>query len=103
MPHQIVEQQVQQRLYDNVRRNYFRGIDFAGPAGDPGWFGPGSAVWHVHSHVPALSFGLACAAYLEGLDPSIHWMAVDHSRLTARDAGGRATGELDPEGAAVRF
>ena len=26
-------------------------MEFAAPVGDPGWFGPGSAVWHVHSHM----------------------------------------------------
>ncbi|HEX2312198.1 MAG TPA: oxygenase MpaB family protein [Thermomonospora sp.] len=57
----------------------------------------------MHSHTPLLSFGLACAAYLENLDPSIYWMGVDHSRITARDADGRPTGEFDMEGAAVRF
>ncbi|MBA9006298.1 oxygenase MpaB family protein [Thermomonospora cellulosilytica] len=92
------------RYFDTqVRSRFFKGLDFAGPEGDPGWFGPGSAVWYVHSHTPILSFGLACAAYLEGLDPSIYWMGVDHSRITARDADGRPTGEFDPEGAAVRF
>ncbi|MDN3357895.1 oxygenase MpaB family protein [Actinomadura sp. DC4] len=92
------------RYFDiEVRSRFFKRLEFAGPAGDPGWFGPDSAVWYVHSHLPTLSFGLACAAYLEGLDPSIHWMAADHSRLTARDSAGRPTGELDMEGAAVRF
>jgi uncharacterized protein (DUF2236 family) len=52
-------------------------LDFAGPLGDPGCFGPGSAVCHVHSHLPALVFGLRCAAYLERFDPSIFWMGVD--------------------------
>ncbi|MDQ1605543.1 MAG: hypothetical protein QOE01_3388, partial [Actinomycetota bacterium] len=101
MPHQIVEQQVQSRLYDqlykNVRRNYFRGIEFAGPAGDPGWFGPGSAVWHVHSHMEALVFGLQCAAYMERLDPSIYWMGMHHSRLVERDENGTATTRIDPK------
>ncbi|GIH81329.1 oxygenase MpaB family protein [Planobispora longispora] len=107
LPHQTLIRHLAGRFdrhFDtHVRSRFFRGLDFAGPAGDPGWFGPGSAVWHVHSHTPALSFGLACAAYLEGLDPSIHWMGVDHSRITARDSGGGPTGEFDPEGAAVRF
>jgi uncharacterized protein (DUF2236 family) len=107
MPHQIVEQQVQQRLYDrlyeNVRRNYFRGIEFARPAGDPGWFGPGSAVWHVHSHMEALVFGLQCAAFMERLDPSIYWMGMHHSRIVARDANGVASQRLDPKGAITRL
>lgn len=103
LPHQIVEQLVSKRFDQGIRSNYFRGMEFAGPAGDPGWFGPQSAVWHVHSHTPALIFGLQCAAYIERLDPSIYWMGVEHSRLVDRDADGNATGRLDPDGAAVRL
>ena len=71
LPHQFIEHQLQHRFDQTIRRNYFRGMEFAGPAGDPGWFGPGSAVWHVHSHTEALVFGLQCAAFIERLDPSI--------------------------------
>lgn len=92
------------RFFDReVRSRYFKGLDFAGPEGDPGWFGPDSATWYVHSHLPALGFGLVCAAYIEGLDPSISWMAVDHSRLAAKTDDGLLSGAIDPEGAAVRF
>jgi len=86
-----------------IRQRFFRGMDFAGPAGDPGWFGPGSAVWYVHSHTPALIFGLQCAAFLEGLDPSIYWMGSSHSRLAERDESGEPTGRIDPEGSRVRL
>lgn len=86
-----------------IRQRFFRGMDFAGPAGDPGWFGPGSAVWYVHSHTPALIFGLQCAAFLEGLDPSIYWMGSTHSRLAERDAEGNPTGRIDVEGSRVRL
>ena len=88
---------------DEIRARYFRGLDFAGPEGDPGWFGPGSAVWHVHSHMPALVFGLQCAAYLERFDPSIFWMGVDHSRIVGRDQDGKPTMLVDPEGAVTRL
>jgi len=103
MPHQLLAQRITQFYDDEVRSRYFRGLDFAGPAGDPGWFGPGSAVWHVHSHMPALVFGLQCAAYIERFDPSIFWMGVDHSRIVERDEGGEPTMQVDPEGAAVRL
>lgn len=86
-----------------IRQRFFRGMDFAGPAGDPGWFGPGSAAWYVHSHTPALIFGLQCAAFLEGLDPSIYWMGSTHSRLAERDDQGRPTGRIDAEGSRVRL
>lgn len=92
-----------ERAFDaNVRARFFKGLDFAGPVGDPGWFGPGSAVWYVHSHMPTLTLGLFAAAYIEGLDPSISWMSVDHSRLVEK-ADGVPTGNIDVEGAAVRF
>jgi uncharacterized protein (DUF2236 family) len=92
------------RFFDaEVRSRYFKNLDFSGPEGDPGWFGPQSAVWYVHSHLPTLTFGLYCAAYLEGLDPSIYWMGVRHSRITAKDDTGKYTGARDPEGVAVRF
>jgi uncharacterized protein (DUF2236 family) len=102
MPHQIVEQKLQRHFDENVRRNYFRGMEFAGPAGDPGWFGPDSAVWHVHSHMECLVFGLQCAAYIERLDPSIYWMGVHHSRLVDRAADAKAP-RIDPKGAVTRL
>lgn len=86
-----------------IRQRFFRGMDFAGAVGDPGWFGPGSAVWYVHSHTPALIFGLQCAAFLEGLDPSIYWMGSTHSRLAERDDKGEPTGRIDAEGSRVRL
>ncbi|MFI5867333.1 oxygenase MpaB family protein [Streptomyces sp. NPDC051546] len=89
------------RFFDaQVRSRYFRNLDFAGPQGDPGWFGPDSATWYVHSHLPTLTFGLLCAAYIEGLDPSIQAMTADHSRLAIKTEGGYS---IDPDGAAVRF
>ncbi|WP_197379610.1 oxygenase MpaB family protein [Mycolicibacterium mengxianglii] len=103
LPHQMLHERFLRFYDDEIRRRYFRGLDFSEPAGDPGWFGPGSAVWHVHSHMPALVLGLQCAAYLERFDPSIYWMGVHHSRLPERDEEGNATGRIDPEGAAVRL
>ncbi|GAA1877172.1 oxygenase MpaB family protein [Actinomadura bangladeshensis] len=92
-----------ERAFDaEIRSRFFKGLDFAGPDGDPGWFGPGSAVWYVHSHLPTLILGLVGAAYIEGLDPSISWMAYDHSRIPER-VDGIPTGRIDPEGAAVRL
>ena len=103
LPHQLLQYRLTRFYDDRVRSKYFRGLDFAGPEGDPGWFGPGSAVWHVHSHMPALVLGLQCAAYLERFDPSIFWMGVDHSRVVARSEDGEPTGRLDPQGAVTRL
>lgn len=103
LPHQFIGEFLNQRFDKDVRRNYFRGMEFAAPVGDPGWFGPGSAVWHVHSHMQALIFGLQCAAFMERLDPSIYWMGMHHSRLVNRDENGVGRPEIDPKGAAVRL
>jgi len=103
MPHQIVGQVLNKKFDTDIRRNYFKGMEFAAPVGDPGWFGAGSAVWHVHSHMHLLIFGLQCAAYMERLDPSIYWMGMHHSRLVKRSDDGTALPEIDPKGAAVRL
>lgn len=98
----LIAKRFEQAFDADIRSKFFKGLDFAGPQGDPGWFGPGSAVWHVHSHLPTLILGLVSAAYIEGLDPSISWMAYDHSRLVER-TDGIPTGNVDPTGGAVRL
>jgi uncharacterized protein (DUF2236 family) len=103
LPHQLLEHKVRSDFDRDIRSNFFRGLEFAGPEGDPGWFGPGSAVWHVHSHTSALIFGLQCAAFIERLDPSIFWMGSDHSRVVERDDDGVPTGRFDLEGAQIRL
>lgn len=103
LPHQVVEHKVRSDFDRDIRARFFRGLDFAGPQGDPGWFGPGSAVWKVHSHTTALIFGLQCAAFMERLDPSIFWMGTDHSRVVERDEDGNPTGRFDIEGAQLRL
>jgi uncharacterized protein (DUF2236 family) len=107
LPHQLAYQtiqgQVNKQFDQTVRKHFFRGMDFAGPIGDPGWFGPGSAVWHVHSHMETLIFGLQCAAYLERLDPSIYWMGIHHSRLVKPETKNDPMPEIDPKGAAIRL
>ncbi len=103
LPHQLLQSKIAGFYDDEIRSRYFRGLDFAGPEGDPGWFGPGSAVWHVHSHMPALVFGLQCAAYIERFDPSIFWMGVHHSRLVDRPEDDLFDLRINPEGAAVRL
>lgn len=103
LPHQLLEHKVRSDFDRDIRRKFFRGLRFDSPVGDPGWFGPDSAVWHVHSHTSALIFGLQCAAFMERLDPSIFWMGSDHSRVVERDEAGIPTGRLDQEGAQVRL
>lgn len=103
LPHQFVGQLLDKQIDQNIRRHFFRGMEFAEPVGDPGWFGPGSAVWHVHSHLEALIFGLQCAAYIERLDPSIYWMGIHHSRLVKPESKNDPMPQIDPKGAAVRL
>ncbi|WP_024444652.1 oxygenase MpaB family protein [Mycolicibacterium iranicum] len=103
LPHQIVRNELNRQFDVRVRKYFFRGMDFAGPVGDPGWFGPGSAVWHVHSHVHALIFGLQCAAFIERLDPSIYWMGVHHSRLVKPETKNNPMPEIDPAGFGARL
>jgi uncharacterized protein (DUF2236 family) len=104
LPHQIIEQQLRRKFDQHIRQRYFKGMKFAQPVGDPGWFGPGSAVWHVHSHTEAMVFGLQCAAYIERLDPSIYWMGMHHSRLVKRDKEtGEAIAQMDPKGLTARL
>ena len=103
LPHQLLEHKVKSEFDKDVRRKFFRGLEFAAPEGDPGWFGPDSAVWYVHSHTSAMIFGLQCAAFMERLDPSIFWMGSDHSRVVERGDDGLPTGRLDLEGAQRRL
>lgn len=86
----------------SVRPDFFKKMDFTAPLGDPGWFGPGSSVWHVHSNMPVMFFGLSAAAFMENLDPNIAWMGYDHSRIVER-VDGIPTGRVDPDGARIRF
>ncbi|MBJ7329464.1 MAG: DUF2236 domain-containing protein [Solirubrobacteraceae bacterium] len=85
-----------------VRQHYFPRMDFAEPAGDPGWFGPDSAVWYVHEHAPLIILGLNAAAFIENLHPDFAWMGYDHTRALERDDDGIPTGRLSAEGGAVR-
>ena len=103
LPHQLLEHKVRSDFDRDMRSKFFRGLEFASPKGDPGWFGPDSAVWHVHSHTTVLIFGLQCAGWIERLDPSIYWMGADHSRVAERDETGQTTGRFDAEGAQIRL
>jgi uncharacterized protein (DUF2236 family) len=48
------------------------GIQFNEPAGDPGLFGPGSAIWHVHSDVVCLVGGLSGLLLGALHEPTMH-------------------------------
>lgn len=57
------------------------GIDYDAPAGDPGWFGPGSVTWRVHSEFPGMLAGGLCALMLQTLHPLALAGVYDHSRF----------------------
>jgi uncharacterized protein (DUF2236 family) len=96
--HLIVEKAMDMTL----RPRYFPRVQFAEPAGDPGWFGPASPVWYVHEHLPALVIGLGAAATIETLHPDFAWMGYDHTRAITRDADGVPTGGFDLDGLLTR-
>lgn len=89
------------QLFEPVRREFFKNVQFAEPTGDPGWFGPDSAVWYVHEHLPTLQIGLAAAAMMETLHPSMAWMGYEHTRAVER-INGVPTGRFDERGMSSR-
>jgi uncharacterized protein (DUF2236 family) len=64
-----------------LRREWHPRVQFADPSGDPGWFGPDSAMWYVHGHSWALTVGLFAAAAIETLHPDFAWMGTEHSNV----------------------
>src|SRR5690606_13075727 len=45
------------------------GIAYDAPLGDPGWFGPDSVTWRIHSEFPGMLAGGLCALMLQLLHP----------------------------------
>lgn len=84
-------------LYDKTLRNKFLpGVQFTEPAGDPGWFGPGSAVWYVHEHTGNVLIALLASGAMESLHPSVAYAGVEHSKIYDR-VDGVATGGMNSE------
>ncbi len=50
---------IRQTWWKTVSADGLPGVQFNEPAGDPGLFGPGSAIWYVHSDVVCLIGGLS--------------------------------------------
>lgn len=57
------------------------GIDYDQPLGDPGWFGPHSVTWRVHSEFPGMLAGGLCALMLQTLHPLALAGVYDHSNF----------------------
>jgi uncharacterized protein (DUF2236 family) len=85
-----------------IRQHYLPRIQFSEPAGDPGWFGPGSPVWYVHEHIPSMLLGNVAFSVMETLHPGTMWAGVDHSMGYER-INGVPTGRNIPENFAKRF
>ncbi|MGO9560706.1 MAG: oxygenase MpaB family protein [Acidimicrobiales bacterium] len=49
------------------------------PAGDPGWFGPDSIAWQVHSDLASMLVGGMSALLLQTLHPLVMQGVADHS------------------------
>lgn len=52
---------------------------YAEPPGDPGWFGPDSVAWRVHSDLGAMLVGGFAALLLQTLHPLVMQGVADHS------------------------
>ncbi|WP_459545914.1 oxygenase MpaB family protein [Nocardia sp. X0981] len=104
-PESVGSRTVYDRLVDfsfqSTREQFFKNVQFAEPAGDPGWFGPGSAVWYLHEHLPTVQIGLAAAAMIETLHPDMAWMGYEHTRALER-VDGVPTGRFDADALASR-
>lgn len=56
-------------------------VDYDRPHGDPGWFGPDSATWRVHSDFPGMLAGGLAALTLQSLHPLALAGVWDHSNF----------------------
>ncbi len=63
-------------------------VDFTMPPGDPGLFGPQSAVWEVHADFTSMMLGGIAALCLQMLDPRVLAGVWDHSSFR-QDMQGR--------------
>ncbi|MEA5669438.1 MAG: oxygenase MpaB family protein [Stenotrophomonas sp.] len=72
--------QIRRWVLDAFPRNQ-NGVDYDVPAGDPGWFGPGSVTWRIHSEFPGMLAGGLCALMLQLLHPRALAGVYDHSNF----------------------
>jgi uncharacterized protein (DUF2236 family) len=57
------------------------GVDYDAPRDDPGWFGPDSVTWRIHSEFPGMLAGGLCALMLQLLHPRALAGVYDHSNF----------------------
>ena len=83
-----------------LRADVLPGVQFTGPSGDPGWFGPDSAIWYVHSHLSAGLGGFA-GLWMEASHPVLARALTENSMLYRRGADWRTS--LDRLGQSASF
>lgn len=89
--------------FEWVRPDYFKKARFDGPRGDPGWFGPDSAAWYVHTHTPSVFVGMVNTAIIDILHQDIQYAVYDHSKLVGRNEDGTVrSGTFSGEGLGIR-
>ncbi len=76
----VVTAQIRRWVLDAFPREP-SGIDYDAPAGDPGWFGPDSVTWRIHSEFPGMLAGGLCALMLQLLHPRALAGVYDHSNF----------------------
>ncbi len=90
-------------FFEIQRPEYFKKARFDGPAGDPGWFGPDSAAWYVHTHTPSVVVGMVNTAMIDILHQDIQYSVFDHSKLVGRRPDGSVrSGTFSSSGLIVR-
>ena len=90
-------------FFEIQRPEYFKKARFDGPAGDPGWFGPDSAAWYVHTHTPSVVVGMVNTAMIDILHQDIQYSVYDHSKLVGRRPDGSVrSGTFSSSGLIVR-
>lgn len=90
-------------FFEIQRPEYFKKARFDGPLGDPGWFGPDSAAWYVHTHTPSVVVGMVNTAIIDILHQDIQYAVYDHSKLVGRCPNGTVrSGTFSKDGLMVR-
>lgn len=72
--------QIRRWVLDAFPRNQ-SGVDYDAPLGEPGWFGPDSVTWRIHSEFPGMLAGGLCALMLQLLHPRALAGVYDHSNF----------------------
>lgn len=89
--------------FEVLRPHHFKNARFDGTPGDPGWFGPDSAMWYVHSHGTCLMLGILNTAVTDIVHQGIQAAVFEHSKLPGRGPDGNVVpGTFSTKGAPIR-